>query len=160
MNSAIPVPRGSTITIRSRQLNVRRPIPTTPLSAIAAPITRIASTRHLAIWVEVIRAAEIDGVNFDARDEHLQVDDFGAPQVERLQLVRCECDVLAALILVSPDDLFLDLLAGARIVRPERNPSCGATSFSLIFDIIRTRSRRRSLGDTSPTSPAEVARQT
>src|SRR5439155_17201681 len=45
--STIPVPRGSTTTIRSRRLIVRRPIPTTPTSAIAAPITRIASA---AIW--------------------------------------------------------------------------------------------------------------
>jgi hypothetical protein len=45
--STTPVSRGSTMTIRSRRLNVSRPIPTTPASAIAAPITRVAST---AIW--------------------------------------------------------------------------------------------------------------
>src|SRR5712671_4576493 len=44
VNSVIPAPRGSTMTIRSRRLRVRRPIPTTPASAIAAPITRSAST--------------------------------------------------------------------------------------------------------------------
>jgi hypothetical protein len=70
-------------------------------------------------------------------------------QVERLQLVRCERHVLAAIILVSPYDiLFLDFLAGARIVRPERDPSCGASSFRLILDIIGSKPRRRSLGDT------------
>jgi hypothetical protein len=42
--STIPVPRGSIMTIRSRRLMVRRPIPATPASPIAAPITRIAST--------------------------------------------------------------------------------------------------------------------
>jgi hypothetical protein len=42
--SAIPVPRGSTTTIRSRRLSVSRPSPTTPASAIAAPITRSVST--------------------------------------------------------------------------------------------------------------------
>jgi hypothetical protein len=35
------------MTTRSRQLIVRRPIPKTPASAIAVPITRTAST---AIW--------------------------------------------------------------------------------------------------------------
>jgi hypothetical protein len=44
VNSAIPVPRGSTMTIRSRRLRVSRPSPTTPVSAIAAPITRSVST--------------------------------------------------------------------------------------------------------------------
>ena len=44
VKSAIPVPRGSTATIRSRRLSVSRPSPTTPPSAIAAPITRGAST--------------------------------------------------------------------------------------------------------------------
>jgi hypothetical protein len=43
-DSAIPVPRGSTRTIRSRRLSVRRPSPTTPAAAIAAPITRSVST--------------------------------------------------------------------------------------------------------------------
>src|SRR5580700_830900 len=37
-------PRGSTTTIPSRRLSVSRPSPTTPASAIAAPITRSIST--------------------------------------------------------------------------------------------------------------------
>jgi hypothetical protein len=44
VNSANPVPRGSTETIRSRGLRVRRPTPTTPAWAIAGPITGSAST--------------------------------------------------------------------------------------------------------------------
>ena len=44
VNSAIPIPLGSTMTIRSRRLRVRRPSPTTPASAMASPITRSAST--------------------------------------------------------------------------------------------------------------------
>jgi hypothetical protein len=44
---------------------------------------------------------------------------------------------LATLILVSPDDfLFLDFLAGRRIVRPERDPRNGTRRFRPIFDLI------------------------
>jgi len=54
---------------------------------------------------------------------------------------------LATLILVSLDDLFfLDFLAGARIVRPEHDPSCRANSFRLILDVIRSEPRKRSVG--------------
>ena len=41
VNSAIPVPRGSIMTARSRRLRVSRPMPS---SAIAAPITRTVLT--------------------------------------------------------------------------------------------------------------------
>jgi hypothetical protein len=55
---------------------------------------------------------------------------------------------LAALILVSSDDLLLlDFLTGARIVRPERDASCRANSFRLILDVVRSQPRPRSLGD-------------
>jgi len=44
---------------------------------------------------------------------------------------------LTALIFVSPDDLvFLDFLAGGRIVRPERDPRYGAHRFRPMFDLI------------------------
>jgi hypothetical protein len=44
---------------------------------------------------------------------------------------------LATLILVSSDDLvFLDLLTGGRIVRPERDPRNGAHWFRAILDLI------------------------
>jgi hypothetical protein len=103
----------------------------------------------LAVGIEVIRAIEVDWVDVAAGDKHLQVDDLGTLHVERLQLVRRERYELAALILVSPDDvLFLDFLAGARIVRPERDPSCRANSFRLILDVIRSKPRRHSVGTT------------
>ena len=45
---AMPGPRGLIIIIiRSRRLSVRRPIPATPASIIAAPNIRSASTRKL-----------------------------------------------------------------------------------------------------------------
>ena len=53
VNSATPAPRGSTMTIRSRRLRVSRPIPTTPASAIAAPITG-ALDRNRTIGIEVV----------------------------------------------------------------------------------------------------------
>jgi len=97
--------------------------------------------------MEVIRAIEVNWIDLVAGNKHLQVDDLGALQVESLQLVRCECDVVSAFILVSPDDLFfLDFLAGARMVRPESDPSCGANSFHLILDAIRSEARNGSVG--------------
>jgi hypothetical protein len=44
---AMPGPRGLIITIRSRRLSVRRPIPATSASIVAAPNIRSASTRKL-----------------------------------------------------------------------------------------------------------------
>jgi len=44
---AVPGPCGLIIIIRSRRLSVRRPIPATPASIIAAPNIRSASTRKL-----------------------------------------------------------------------------------------------------------------
>jgi hypothetical protein len=50
---------------------------------------------------------------------------------------------LAALILVSADDLvFLDFLAGGRIVRPERDPRNRSHWFRPILDFIWSRPRR------------------
>ena len=55
---------------------------------------------------------------------------------------------IAGLILVSPSDfLFLDFLAGVRIVRSKCDPGCGANSFRIILDVIRSEARNRSVGD-------------
>src|ERR1700730_13210341 len=90
--STMPVPRGSTATIRSRRLIVRRPIPTTPRISHRCPDHPDRLDRHLAIGVEVIGAVEVHRVEFAAGDKHLQVDDLGTLQIERLQLVRRERD--------------------------------------------------------------------
>jgi len=58
----MPVPRGSTATIRSRRLSVRGPSPTTPASAIARADHPEHFLRHRAIRVEVIGGVEIDGI--------------------------------------------------------------------------------------------------
>jgi hypothetical protein len=50
---------------------------------------------------------------------------------------------LAAFILVSPDDfVFLDFLAGRRIMRPERDPRNRSHWFHPILDFILSRPRR------------------
>jgi hypothetical protein len=55
--------------------------------------------------------------------ELLQIDDLRAFHVERLQFLWGKRDELAALVFVTFDDLFfLDLIPGARIVRPQRDP--------------------------------------
>jgi len=65
-------------------------------------------------------------------------------QIERLQLVCRECDVLASVIFVPPDDLFfLDFFARAGIMGSKRDPSCMAYSIRLILDVIRSTPRRR-----------------
>src|ERR1700738_128021 len=87
VNSAIPVPRGSTTTIRSRRLRVRRPSPTTPTLAIAAPITRKRLDRDRAIGIDEVRAVEIDRIDVATRYKLLQVDDLCAFDIERLHLV-------------------------------------------------------------------------
>jgi hypothetical protein len=57
---------------------------------------------------------------------------------------------LAALIFVPPDHLvFLDFFAGARIVRPERDPRCRAYRFRLILDVIGGKPRPGSFGNLS-----------
>jgi len=47
--------------------------------------------------------------------------------------------VSSALVFVSPDDdlLFLDLLAGARIMRPKGDPRHGANRFRLPLERLR-----------------------
>jgi hypothetical protein len=143
VSSAIPVPRGSTITIRSRRLRVSRPSPTTPTSAIAAPITRSVSTAIGPLGIEVIRAVEIDGIDVVARHELLQIDDLRAFDVERLQFRWGKRDELAALVFVTLDDLsFLYLLAGAGIVRPQRDPGCRGGLIRLLVTIILGKSLR------------------
>src|SRR5258707_761733 len=74
---------------------------------------------------------------FAARDKLPQVDDPGAFDIKCLQLLCAERDELAALILVSLDDLLLlNLLAGAGIMRPEGNPSCLASVTCLVAAVI------------------------
>jgi hypothetical protein len=69
--------------------------------------------------------------------ELLQIDDLRAFDVKRLQLLRAEREELAALILVSLDDLpLLNLLAGAGIMRPEGNPRCLASVTFLVATVI------------------------
>jgi len=50
-----------------------------------------------AIGKDVIRRAEINGIEFAARDKLLQVDDLRAFDIGRLQLLRVQRDELAAL---------------------------------------------------------------
>jgi hypothetical protein len=54
-----------------------------------------------AIGIKIIRALEVDGIEFTARHKLLQVDDLGAFDIQGLQLVCGERDELAALIFVS-----------------------------------------------------------
>src|SRR5580700_6216224 len=74
VNSAIPIPLGSTMTMRSRRLRVSRPSPTTPASAIAAPDHPERLDRDRTIGMEIIRAVEIDGIDIVTRHELLQID--------------------------------------------------------------------------------------
>jgi hypothetical protein len=71
--SAIPVPRGSTITIRSRRRSVRRPSPTTPASGHRRTDHPQRCDCDPAIGIEVIRTVEIDGIDVAARHELLQI---------------------------------------------------------------------------------------
>src|SRR5690349_1108706 len=122
--STMPAPRGSTMTGRSRRLKVTRPIPTSPASAIAAPITRNVSTADRPIRIDVIRGAEIYRVDLGARHESLNVDDLRAFHVERFELGGREGDELAALVFVAPGDLLpFDLLAGVGVVRAQGDAS-------------------------------------
>jgi hypothetical protein len=124
VNSAIPVPRGSTITIRSRRLSVSRPIPTTPCLGYCRADHPQRLDRDRAVGIEVIRAVEIDGIDVAARHELLQIDHLRTFHVEGLQFLRHECDELAGFVFVTFDDLFfLHNLASAGIVRPQRDPS-------------------------------------
>src|SRR5260370_36981704 len=82
--SGIPVPRGSTITIRSRRRSVRRPSPTTPCLGHCRTDYPQRLDCDRAIGIEVIRAVEIDGIDIAARHELLQIDHLGAFDVERL----------------------------------------------------------------------------
>src|SRR5437762_10304688 len=116
--STMPAPRGSTMTGRSRRLKVTRPIPTSPASAIAAPITRKCLNRDRAIRINIIRVTEIHRVDLGARHEGFEVDDLRAFHVECLELGGREGDELAALVFVALGDLLpLDLLAAVRVVR-------------------------------------------
>jgi hypothetical protein len=93
--------------------------------------------------MEVVGAVEIDRVDIAAGHEHLQVDDLRALQIEHLQLVRCERDVFAAVILVPLEDLvFIEFFAAAWIVRPEGDASSGAYSSGVILDPVGRRPRR------------------
>src|SRR5580704_14015361 len=75
VNSAIAVPRGSTITIRSRRLRVRRPSPTTPGLGYGRADNPERRHRDRTIGIDVIRAVEIDRIDAGAR-KLLQVYDF------------------------------------------------------------------------------------
>src|SRR5436190_2043258 len=99
-----------------------------------------ASPTYISVFLWSI---EVDRVELAARDEHLQVNDLGALQIERFQLGWSEGDVSATLIFVSFDDLFFFyLLAGAGVVRPKHDPSCCAgLIFRLLAEAFRVRRR-------------------
>jgi hypothetical protein len=62
----------------------------------------------------------------------------------RASSLRGEGNEFAELIFVSFDDLFpLDLLAGAGVVRPKRNPSCWPSLILLALVETRIKFRRR-----------------
>ena len=99
-----------------------------------------------AIGIEVIRAVEIDEIDVAARHELLQIDHLRAFYVEGLQFLSGEGNELATLVFVTFDDLFfLDLLPSARIVRPQRDPSCCAGLILHFLVVTWVESRRRAV---------------
>src|ERR1700736_5544892 len=64
--------------------------------------------------------------------------------IERLQLLGGEGEKLAAAVFVSFDDLaLLDLLAGSRIMRPERDPGRGGALLPISTRIVGAEPRYR-----------------
>ena len=134
--------------IRSRRLSVRRPMPTTPASAIPAPITPERFLRERAIGIKVIRAFKVDGIEFATQHKLFQIDHLRAFDVERLQFLGGEGHELAAIIFVAFDDLgLIDLLTRSRIMRPNRDPGDGLALSYVTAAIVPVKVRCQQLGN-------------
>src|ERR1700732_2406556 len=84
----------------------------------------------------------------------LQVNNLLAFDIERLQLLGCEGEELAAAVFVSFDDLaLLDLLAGSGIMRPERDPGGGRAVVSIRAGIVGEKPRWRWRRTLLPSTP-------
>ena len=147
MKSAMPVPRGSTATIRSRRLSVRRPSPTTPCLGRRRADHPERFLRHRAIRVEVIGSVEIDGIELTPWHKLRQVDDLRAFDVECLQFLGGKRDELTATVFIALDDLrLINLLTRSRIMRPDSDPGGRAGLICVIAASMSTKVRHQRLG--------------
>ena len=65
-------------------------------------MTAKASSRNLVVRRQIVRAVEIDLIDLRLRHEGLDVDQLGALDLERLQVLVLDDDVLALADLDSP----------------------------------------------------------
>src|SRR5688572_16403581 len=112
----MPLPRGSSAMMCSREVNTTRPSATMSLLFDGFPDDGERLLPNLAVRDDVVRRVEIKFVDFALRDELFDVDQARAVDRHRFKLLRLELDVLALARFVALDDVGLvDLVAGVGI---------------------------------------------